>query len=79
VYYTVRLTGVGAHLRQVYELGQQLGRSREHFSKIGDCNTTHAQFLKPFDRGNYALGDYAYSRNRHRAFGARLSESGLQR
>lgn len=45
--------------RQIYALGQQLGRNPHAFSKVGDCNSTMPYFLGDFDNPEaYNLGEY---------------------
>lgn len=56
--YTVHLSGIGRQLRQVYELGQSLGRDPHRFSKVGDCQSSAPEFLQGFDGGAYNLGSY---------------------
>jgi hypothetical protein len=46
--------------RQVYQLGQQLGRNTHAFSRVGDSNAESTAFLSDFDGGSYDLGDYGY-------------------
>jgi len=56
--YSVMLTGVGSNTRAIYRRGRSLGNQRDVFVKIGDCDTDSPYFLRPFDEGNYNLGDY---------------------
>ena len=59
-HYTIHISGVGPHLRNVYIHGLAAGRDSTHFSKIGDCQSTSAAFLQPIDRGHYNLGEFTY-------------------
>jgi hypothetical protein len=56
--YRVHLSGVGQHLRAVYELGQTLGRNRGAFSKVGDCQSVEVHFMQGLESGDYVLGEY---------------------
>lgn len=47
-------------IRVTSELGRQLGRNPNAFSKIGDSVTLTPHYLTRFDKGPYVLGDYAY-------------------
>lgn len=50
-----------ANIRQIYALGQSLGRYPNHFSKLGDSVIATPNFLTRFDEpGRYNLGDYAH-------------------
>lgn len=51
---------LSARTREIYRLGQSIGRSPYNFAKVGDCNTENQNFLGVFSRGNYQLGEYAY-------------------
>ena len=48
------------HIREIYALGQTLGRNPYAFSKVGDCNSESPHYLTRFDAGGYNLGDYEY-------------------
>ncbi len=49
-------------LLEIYARGQELGNNPQAYSKIGDCESTPAWFLGPFDGKpeEYSLGEYAY-------------------
>ena len=54
-----------AHVREIYERGQALGRDPHAFSKLGDSLIATKHFLRVFDGrdpnlGGYNLGEYAY-------------------
>ncbi len=54
-----------AHVREIYQRGQKLGRDPHAFSKLGDSLIATKHFLRVFDGrdpnlGDYNLGDYAY-------------------
>ncbi len=54
-----------AHVREIYERGQKLGRDPHAFSKLGDSLIASKHFVRVFDGmdpnlGDYNLGDYAY-------------------
>jgi hypothetical protein len=51
--------GVQVHVREIYALGQQLGRSAEAFSKVGDSVVLTPHYLARFDSDQYNLGVYA--------------------
>lgn len=46
--------------KEIYQAGVALGNQPNVFSVIGDSNSASPVFLKPFDAGNYDLGDYGY-------------------
>lgn len=48
-----------AHIRQIYSLGQALGRNPRAFSKLGDSTIENPFFLARFDGEDYQLGDYS--------------------
>ena len=54
------VSGISGRARQIYQIGQSRGNHANVFSLIGDSNTEHPAFFKPFDWGNYDLGPYAY-------------------
>lgn len=58
--YTGHISGVGPHLKTIYQRGQQLGNNPRAFSKIGDCEAAFPVFLQGFDAGTYDLGSYQY-------------------
>lgn len=49
-----------AHIRDIYALGQSLGRNPRAISKIGDSTMVYPPFLATFDQKNYQLGNFAY-------------------
>jgi len=55
-------TGVSDSMREVYQLGLELGNDPTHFSVIGDCQNVSSYFLSVFEQpGEFSLGDeYAY-------------------
>lgn len=48
------------HIRDIYALGQSLGRNPRALSKVGDSTMLYPPFLATFDRKNYRLGKFAY-------------------
>lgn len=48
------------HLRDIYALGQSLGRNPRAISKVGDSTMVYPPFLATFDRKDYRLGQFAY-------------------
>jgi hypothetical protein len=55
-------TGVSDSMREVYQLGLELGNDPTRFSVIGDCQNVSSYFLSVFEQpGEFSLGDeYAY-------------------
>jgi len=51
---------VRAHIREIYAVGQSLGRNPRAFSKIGDSTIENPFFMDRFDSAPFNLGDYAY-------------------
>lgn len=49
-----------AHVRDIFALGQSLGRNPRAVSKVGDSTMIYPPFLAVFDRETYHLGKYAY-------------------
>lgn len=49
-----------AHIRDVYALGQSLGRDARSVSKVGDSTMVYPPFLAAFDRRTYRLGRFSY-------------------
>jgi hypothetical protein len=47
-----------AFLRSIYAEGKRRGLNASAFSKVGDCMTASPNFLTPFGRGAYTLGEY---------------------
>jgi LysM repeat protein len=52
--------GVIAHIRNIYSMGQSLGRNPRGLSKLGDSTIENPHFLTRFDSGPFNLGNYAY-------------------
>jgi hypothetical protein len=54
-------TEISPRVREIYRLGQELGKNPNTFSNIGDCNATPTWFLSDFDLGPqyYSLGGYS--------------------
>jgi LysM repeat protein len=49
------------HVRQIFALGQELGRNPRAFSKVGDSTIENPFFMDRFDEpGTYNLADYAW-------------------
>lgn len=48
------------HLRDIFALGQALGRDARALSKVGDSTMVYPPFLATFDQKNYRLGKFAY-------------------
>lgn len=53
---------IGPDVIQMYDIGLSKGNNPHAFSKVGDCSTSNAWFLGPFDEGEayYRLGEYTY-------------------
>ncbi len=49
---------VTARTIQLYQAALRAGRNPQRFTKIGDCNSENAAFMKGFDWNNYNLGSY---------------------
>lgn len=49
-----------ANIRQIYAIGQAMGRDDAAFSKLGDSTIENPFFLARFDEEAYHLGDYLY-------------------
>ena len=49
---------VSNRAREIYQLGQQMGRDPHAFSKVGDCQNITTYFMANFDTGSYHLGEY---------------------
>ncbi len=54
------LSDISPRVYQIFQVGQARGNRPNAFSVVGDSNSQHPAFLKPFDWGNYNLGGYAY-------------------
>lgn len=52
-------TEISDRVREVYKKGQELGNDPRSFTKVGDCNSNHPDFLSGFDH-TYYLGEYEY-------------------
>jgi hypothetical protein len=48
------------HIRDIYALGQSMGRDPRAVSKIGDSTMIYPPFLTAFDGNYYRLGQFAY-------------------
>ncbi|HLY24709.1 MAG TPA: hypothetical protein VKQ72_00110 [Aggregatilineales bacterium] len=53
------LPEIDNHILVWFEEGQKHGNNIHVFSKVGDCMTATASFLRPFSGGDYNLGDHA--------------------
>jgi hypothetical protein len=53
---------INPNVRDIYAMGLSRGNNPHAFSKVGDCSTSNAWFLGPFDEGEayYRLGEYTY-------------------
>ncbi len=51
---------VRENVRRIFREGQQIGRNRHAFSKLGDSVTLTDHYLTRFDSGHYDLGPYAH-------------------
>jgi hypothetical protein len=51
---------VRQHAREIFAVGQGLGRNPQGFSKVGDSTIENPHFLARFDEGPYNLGIYGY-------------------
>lgn len=51
---------VAENVRQIFDLGQEMGRDAHAFSKLGDSLIATPTFLTKFDVGPYNLGPYDY-------------------
>lgn len=56
--YAGYVSGISAHARQVFQLGQRLGNRPNVFSKVGDSITASPLFLSPIGVGQYNLRSY---------------------
>ncbi len=54
------IPAVGAHAREIFLRGQELGNRAGVFTKVGDCMTDSPHFLYPIGRSVYVLGEYDY-------------------
>jgi len=50
-------TEISDRVREIYQTGQEMGRNPRRFTKVGDCNSQHPDFLSGFDHVYY-LGPY---------------------
>ncbi|MCL6509394.1 MAG: SH3 domain-containing protein [Anaerolineae bacterium] len=57
------LSDISPRVYQIFQVGQARGNRANAFSVVGDSNSQHPAFLKPFDWGNYNLGSYGYLRS----------------
>lgn len=51
---------VQAHVREIYALGQELGRNPQAFSKLGDSSMASPNYLVRMGQYDFDLGDYAF-------------------
>jgi hypothetical protein len=51
---------VQAHVRELYALGQEMGRDPQAFSKLGDSGAASPDFLVRFGQRTYDLAQYSY-------------------
>lgn len=52
---------VKQHMREIYALGQEIGRNPFAYSKVGDSTIQNPFFMARFEEpGGYFLGEYAY-------------------
>lgn len=49
-----------ARAREIFVVGQSLGRNPRAYSKVGDSTTENPHFLARFDEGPYNLGPYTH-------------------
>lgn len=49
-----------AHVREIYAIGQAMGRNPRAFSKLGDSTIENPHFLARYDGRDYNLGDWGY-------------------
>ena len=54
------MSDISPRVYQIFQAGQARGNRANAFSVVGDSNSQHPAFLKPFDWGNYNLGSYGY-------------------
>ena len=54
------LSDISPRVYQIFSAGQARGNRPNVFAVVGDSNSQHPAFLRPFDQGNYNLGSYAY-------------------
>lgn len=52
-------TELSDRVREIYQTGQDMGRNPKRFTKVGDCNSQHPDFLSGFDH-IYYLGQFTY-------------------
>jgi LysM repeat protein len=52
--------GVIDHIRNIYSMGQSIGRNPHSLSKLGDSTVENPHFLTRFDSGPFNLGNYTY-------------------
>ncbi len=52
-----------SHIRDVYALGQSLGRNARAIAKVGDSTMVYPPFLATFDENSFRLGSYEYLRS----------------
>jgi LysM repeat protein len=54
------LSDLSPRVFQIFQAGQARGNRANAFAVVGDSNSQHPAFLKPFSQGNYNLGSYVY-------------------
>ncbi len=54
------LSDLSPRVFEIFRMGQARGNRPNVFTLVGDSNSQHPAYLKPFDWGNYNLGAYAY-------------------
>ncbi|MCS7325380.1 MAG: LysM peptidoglycan-binding domain-containing protein [Anaerolineae bacterium] len=54
------LSDISPRVFEIFRAGQARGNRPNVFTLVGDSNSQHPAYLKPFDWGNYNLGAYAY-------------------
>ena len=54
------LSDISPRMVEIFRIGQAMGNRANVIAVVGDSNSQHPAFLKPFDWGNYNLGNYGY-------------------
>ncbi|MCS6774838.1 MAG: LysM peptidoglycan-binding domain-containing protein [Thermoflexales bacterium] len=54
------LSDISPRVYDIFRAGQAMGNRPNVFVLVGDSNSRHPAYLKPFDQGNYNLGAYSY-------------------
>jgi hypothetical protein len=60
VEYPPYLSDLSPRVYDIYRVGQSRGNRPNVFALIGDSNTENPKFLRPFDWGQYNLGNYSH-------------------